>query len=214
MEKINQIRSDLEKASTHALHVLCDYIGIPKFEEREKVLSDLMQYFEEQENNLDDISQKLQELLNSDESINTPSTEWEDWAMQFQEAHNQQVSKVIPYTFSDKGLLNKPSTYLSAKNPFITSSDVFVMGKKLFLEGNISDSILAFEAEVQINPSNVEGWLQLGIAQAENENDKKAISAFQEIVTKLEPMNSAALLALAVSLENELERFYYFIFFI
>lgn len=42
----------------------------------------------------------------------------------------------------------------------------------LFRRGVLSEAALAFEAEVQRNPDNVEAWRLLGTVHAENEEDQ------------------------------------------
>jgi len=92
-----------------------------------------------------------------------------------------------------------------AENPYMEHPNPFQKGIKLFSEGKIGDSVLAFEAEVQRNPDNAECWKYLGIAHAENDKDGKAISALARS-TSLEPTNTSALLSLAVSYTNEMFR--------
>ncbi|VDL74267.1 unnamed protein product [Nippostrongylus brasiliensis] len=69
-----------------------------------------------------------------------------------------------------------------------------VEGDRLMQSGDLGSAILAYEAAVQKNPNDAESWCRLGLSHAENENDAKAIAAFN---------NFQALLALSVSLANE-----------
>lgn len=93
----------------------------------------------------------------------------------------------------------------------------FQKGMKLFQEGKVGESILAFEAELHKSPDNAECWKYLGwnlmcfvyvvgIAHAENDKDGKAINALVR-ATNMEPNNTSALLSLAVSYTNEMFRF-------
>lgn len=50
--------------------------------------------------------------------------------------------------------------------------DSFNRGMDLFRRGVLSEAALAFEAEVQRNPDNVEAWRLLGTVHAENEEDQ------------------------------------------
>jgi peroxin-5 len=68
--------------------------------------------------------------------------------------------------------------------------------------GNLSLAALAFEAAVQKEPTHVEAWLQLGIAQAQNEKETAAIRALEQ-AKSLDPNNATALMTLAVSYTNE-----------
>lgn len=67
---------------------------------------------------------------------------------------------------------------------------------------NLSDSILALEAKVQLNPSDATSWQQLGFRQQENERDGAAIAALKKAVS-MDPSLLDAWLALAVSYTNE-----------
>ncbi|KJH45614.1 tetratricopeptide repeat protein [Dictyocaulus viviparus] len=50
--------------------------------------------------------------------------------------------------------------------------------------------------------NEIQAWCRLGLSHAENENDSKAITAFNQCL-KIQPNNQEALLALSVSLANE-----------
>ncbi|RKO99287.1 hypothetical protein CXG81DRAFT_4567, partial [Caulochytrium protostelioides] len=69
-------------------------------------------------------------------------------------------------------------------------------------QGNLTDAALCFEAAVQRDPDNNEGWTLLGQVQAENEKELPAIAALQRAVQQA-PQNARALMALAVSYTNE-----------
>ena len=53
----------------------------------------------------------------------------------------------------------------------------FAKGKELFRNGLLSEAVLAFEAEVQRNASNVEAWRLLGTVHAENDDDQRGDSS-------------------------------------
>ncbi|EJT79072.1 peroxisomal targeting signal receptor [Gaeumannomyces tritici R3-111a-1] len=88
-------------------------------------------------------------------------------------------------------------------NIFKDQPNPFDEGMRIMEEGgNLSLAALAFEAAVQANPEHAEAWVQLGSAQAQNEKEDAAIRALEHAI-KLDPNNSAALMALAVSYTNE-----------
>ena len=55
--------------------------------------------------------------------------------------------------------------------PAIQDLESFQKGKELFRNGLLTEARLAFEAEVQRNPGNVDAWRLLGTVHAENDND-------------------------------------------
>jgi len=118
--------------------------------------------------------------------------EQSEWINQFSEASVSPAD--VEYVFSD------PS-----ENPYMDHPNPFQKGIKLFDEGKISDSILAFEAELQVNPDNAKCWRLLGQAHAENDNDTTAITALTKAIKK-DPLDNGSHLALAVSYTNEMYR--------
>ncbi|KAI1354048.1 TPR-like protein [Xylaria sp. FL0043] len=88
-------------------------------------------------------------------------------------------------------------------NLFKDTANPFQEGMRILDEGgNLSLAALAFEAAIQKDPTHVEAWVQLGIAQAQNEKETAAIRALEQ-AKKLDPNNPTALMTLAVSYTNE-----------
>lgn len=90
-------------------------------------------------------------------------------------------------------------------NPYIGHVRALAKGQELLAAGRTADATLAFEAEVAQHPENAEAWRMLGMAHADGDNDQQAIAALTAAHT-LDPTNLATLLALAVSLCNDLHR--------
>ncbi|KAI0409416.1 tetratricopeptide [Xylaria palmicola] len=88
-------------------------------------------------------------------------------------------------------------------NMFKDTVNPFEEGMRILDEGgNLSLAALAFEAAIQKDPTHVDAWVQLGIAQAQNEKETAAIRALEQ-AKKLDPNNPTALMTLAVSYTNE-----------
>eukprot|EP01127_Copromyxa_protea_P020626 TRINITY_DN691_c1_g2_i2.p1 TRINITY_DN691_c1_g2~~TRINITY_DN691_c1_g2_i2.p1 ORF type:complete len:470 (+),score=127.59 TRINITY_DN691_c1_g2_i2:453-1862(+) len=87
-------------------------------------------------------------------------------------------------------------------NPYLGDPDAMIKGLDMFDQGNLPGAILALEAAVQGDKTNATAWVRLGQAQAENDQDKQAISALEQAVA-LDRSNSEALISLAVSHTNE-----------
>ncbi|KAI5923331.1 tetratricopeptide [Camillea tinctor] len=88
-------------------------------------------------------------------------------------------------------------------NLFKDTGNPFEEGMRILDEGgNLSLAALAFEAAAQKDPSHVEAWVQLGIAQAQNEKETAAIRALEQ-AKQIDPNNATALMTLAVSYTNE-----------
>ncbi|KAI1307818.1 TPR-like protein [Xylaria venustula] len=98
--------------------------------------------------------------------------------------------QVEDYLFEDDNL------FKDTPNPFQEGMRILDEG------GNLSLAALAFEAAIQKDPTHVEAWVQLGIAQAQNEKETAAIRALEQ-AKKLDPNNPTALMTLAVSYTNE-----------
>eukprot|EP01117_Protostelium_nocturnum_P010862 TRINITY_DN3918_c0_g1_i3.p1 TRINITY_DN3918_c0_g1~~TRINITY_DN3918_c0_g1_i3.p1 ORF type:complete len:654 (+),score=228.69 TRINITY_DN3918_c0_g1_i3:135-2096(+) len=116
-----------------------------------------------------------------------------EWIRQFS-SQASSATVVKDYKFSD-----------ADQNPYIGMANPFQKGIELFDDGKISDSILAFEAELHENPENSSCWEKLGIAHAENDKDTQAIAALNKAVD-MNPDNLSAKMALAVSYTNDLYR--------
>ena len=75
-------------------------------------------------------------------------------------------------------------------------------GKRLFAAGSVAAATGAYQQAVELNENDGEAWRMLGCCHAENDDDVKAIQAFER-AAKVDPTNRAALVSLAVSLTNE-----------
>ncbi|KHJ77667.1 tetratricopeptide repeat protein, partial [Oesophagostomum dentatum] len=88
-------------------------------------------------------------------------------------------------------------------NPFLTTADPLAEGDRLMQAGDLGNAMLAYEAAVQKNPQDAElkralreyykkleetAWCRLGLSHAENEQDGKAITAFNNCL-KIQPNN-------------------------
>ncbi len=82
--------------------------------------------------------------------------------------------------------------------------DLMAEGMKHFNNGNTKEAILCFESQLRnIDSDNSEAWLMLGKCNAENDEDKKAITCLENAVQR-DPYSTEALLNLGVSYVNEL----------
>ncbi|EFO21154.2 TPR Domain containing protein [Loa loa] len=89
-----------------------------------------------------------------------------------------------------------------SNNPYLREADAFEKGQQALNAGLIVDAILYFEAAVQQNQENFEGWLLLGNCQTENESDRQAIAAYKKALN-LQPEQKKIQLALATVYINE-----------
>jgi len=80
-----------------------------------------------------------------------------------------------------------------------------VAGPQALQVGEHHSAVLLLEAEVKRSPEAGEGWQQLGITQAEMDNDTQAIAALLKAV-EADSANLDALLELGVSCTNELDQ--------
>merc|ERR1719253_1550795 len=100
-------------------------------------------------------------------------------------------SKTTAYEFQS------PNPYLDDPNPLQTA-------QRLLAEGKDHDALLALEAEVQKRPDSSEGWRLLGETHASLDDDPQAIMCLKQ-GHEADPYNLDSLLALGVSLTNEVE---------
>lgn len=101
------------------------------------------------------------------------------------------------------GLTQHDDSYeFQDNNPFLRDPQALDKGLQFFRDGRLTESILALEAAVQQDPGNTQAWTSLGLAQAENDKDKRAIQALEQAVA-IDHGNLQALMALAVSQTNE-----------
>eukprot|EP00210_Caulerpa_lentillifera_P005692 g5444.t1 len=91
----------------------------------------------------------------------------------------------------------------ASSNVYLDNRHPLEVSKDLLDKGDLVQATLAAEAEVQKNKNSIEGWIQLGRIHAENNNDLKAISAFEE-ARLLDPSNLEVLMELGVCHANEL----------
>ncbi|VDK75926.1 unnamed protein product [Litomosoides sigmodontis] len=87
-------------------------------------------------------------------------------------------------------------------NPYLTEADPFGKGQQALSAGMIADAILYFEAAVQQNQDNFEGWFLLGKCLTENESDRQAIAAYKQAL-HLQPEQKEVQLDLATVYINE-----------
>jgi peroxin-5 len=134
------------------------------------------------------------EALDEDEWVDQlGNPEWTDRFGDWDGLANNRLTgdpQVEDYLFEDDNL------FKDTANPFEEGMRILDEG------GNLSLAALAFEAAIQKDPTHVEAWVQLGIAQAQNEKETAAIRALEQ-AKKLDPNNPTALMTLAVSYTNE-----------
>ncbi|KAI1376360.1 TPR-like protein [Hypoxylon crocopeplum] len=118
------------------------------------------------------------------------SDRYGDWGMPGANSRLIGDPEVENYLFEEDNLFN------GTENPFEEGMRIVDEG------GNLSLAALAFEAAVQKDSTHVEAWVQLGMAQAQNEKETAAIRALEQ-AKNLDPNNAPALMTLAVSYTNE-----------
>merc|ERR1719382_1143037 len=89
-------------------------------------------------------------------------------------------------------------------NKFKDIDDPLAEAQRLLREGRDREALLALEAEVQRNQESSEGWRMLGQLYAELDQDVEAIQCLRK-GHEVDPYNLDSLLALGVSLTNELD---------
>ena len=87
-------------------------------------------------------------------------------------------------------------------NPMFDVINPTLRGKELRNGGDLNGAMLCFELAIEKQPSNTEAWLLLGITQAENEQDSRAIISLKKCL-EIEPSNLKALMNLAISYVNQ-----------
>lgn len=107
------------------------------------------------------------------------------------------------------GNMEEHKTYeLQADNKYKEIEDednLFALGMDLFKRGELKDAILAFQAVVDKDISNSEGWRMLGVVHQELDEDRKAITCLETAIEQ-DPYNLNALLEIGVSYVNELDQ--------
>ncbi|KAI0022577.1 tetratricopeptide [Xylariomycetidae sp. FL0641] len=120
-----------------------------------------------------------------------------DWAQRFGDWDGLGGnSRLVGDPHIENYLFEEDNLFKDTPNPFEEGMRIVDEG------GNLSLAALAFEAAAQKNPMHTEAWVQLGIAQAQNEKETAAIRALEQ-AKKLDPNNTTALMTLAVSYTNE-----------
>jgi len=134
------------------------------------------------------------EALDEDEwveQLGNPS-----WSDRFGDWDGLANNRLIGDPQVEEYLFEKDNLFKDTANPFEEGMRILDEG------GNLSLAALAFEAAIQKDAAHVEAWVQLGIAQAQNEKETAAIRALEQ-AKKLDPNNPTALMTLAVSYTNE-----------
>ncbi|KAI8901486.1 hypothetical protein BC833DRAFT_577313 [Globomyces pollinis-pini] len=139
-----------------------------------------------------------------------------DWALQFRnqgmEGASNDWEKIFDNKLTENDTLAANTFNATNEDPRIrnypfTQNNVYnsyTMEQLLSpdLQSNLTESILAYEAVVQKDPSNSNAWLELGKRQQENENDFAAIAALRKAIES-NPNQIDAYLTIAVSYSNE-----------
>lgn len=139
-----------------------------------------------------------------------------EWAAQFAAEGGGQEEWMQEYTKMQEALgeqdwagdfLQQQNKYThSEDNPFLVDPNAFDKGLEHFMEGNLPQAILAFEADVQQNEQHADGWKYLGLTHAEADEDLKAIASLSRCIeipgSEHDP---EALMSLGVSYANELQ---------
>lgn len=141
-------------------------------------------------------------------------TEFQDWVQQYhsniahlktaQDAEWEGMQKDWEKYKPDQGLGYRADNLEFDQYGFVPNNPYLARAMPVDVNNghNLSDSILALEAKVQLDPSDATSWQQLGFRQQENERDGAAIAALKKAVS-MDPTLLDAWLALAVSYTNE-----------
>lgn len=151
-----------------------------------------------------EISNKERDLFNSvfnEDDLQEP----------FKQSWNE--PDMLEQTWS-RGETESPPYIFQKDNPFLeyspnglvscTLGSALTEGEALCNAGRYDEALLTFEAEVQANPESSEGWRCLGQLLADMEQDVDAIICLKK-GHQVDPYNLDSLLALGVSLTNELD---------
>lgn len=118
----------------------------------------------------------------------------------------KQWEKLDSTDFFPFDVSNEPAVYeFQQTNPMKDLQNALEEGKRRLKVGDLPGAVLCFEVAVQQEANNSEAWYLLGRAQAENEQDHFAIPALRRCLD-IDPMNGAALMALAVCYTNECQQ--------
>lgn len=102
-------------------------------------------------------------------------------------------------------LKNQEYMFSEEVNQFTGGQESFDRGVELFLEGNLSEAILAFESVVKSEPDHSKAWHYLGLVQSENDKDYSACLALEKSL-QLDPDNLDSLISLTVGYTNTYDR--------
>eukprot|EP00741_Cyanophora_paradoxa_P005583 tig00000912_g5412.t1 len=146
-----------------------------------------------------DGNQVVAQTTNGWTTLSAPLDDTEALAAEFADL------KMLPQQHED-ALGAGPSTayVFQANNPWFNRQDAFDEGTRHYREGNLGEAILALEAAVQMDQSNIAAWRLLGAAHTERDEDVKALGALRRAVD-IDPKDLDSLLALGVCYTNELE---------
>lgn len=140
------------------------------------------------------------------ESQNEASEDISEWLDEFE---NFDWKEYVAAMHRESDQVSKHATgfeYLFANdNPYLESADPMAEGIRLMDQGNLSNAILAFEAEVQHSRDNLNAWRLLGQCNADNESDTQCIAALSTALD-LDPYSLESLLMLGVSHANDLDQ--------
>mmetsp|Transcript_5701 Transcript_5701/g.16972 ORF Transcript_5701/g.16972 Transcript_5701/m.16972 type:complete len:630 (+) Transcript_5701:246-2135(+) len=135
----------------------------------------------------------------------------ESWGDKFASLEDQDSYEETLFNYLGRDMQDPSETEyeFTKDNPYTTRpQEAFAEAERLLAEGEMYQASLALEAVVQNEPKNSRAWYLLGEAQAECDNDPKAIAALQRCIEIGEEGESHmdALFALGVSHANELNQ--------
>ncbi|KAJ9473730.1 Peroxisome biogenesis protein 5 [Diplonema papillatum] len=137
----------------------------------------------------------------------------EDWASQYlngnwneqfkDDSWAEQYREMGLEMGADLGSTDNAKDYpFAEENPYMFSENPFQEGLELKEAGCIPQAALAFEAAVRKDETHFEGWKQLGLTQADNDQDTHAVAALLH-ARALSTNDTSVLLQLGVSFANE-----------